>query len=118
MPGVFWKRQPDLSAELAQLRSQVLELQSAVRTLNDELVVVHDRVHRWMRRAVAAEGAVKRNGPVSRPPASADDVLAGLTGARRRIAERKLRTARPELFNRPELNGDEEEEESQDGVHS
>ena len=66
----FRKRQaapPDAENRLAHLEAELTKVQSTVRQLEGEQILLHDQVRKWMRRAVAAERAIGRGEPQAAP---------------------------------------------------
>lgn len=53
--NLFGRGQAKDDERLAALERRAAALESALRTLENEQVRMHDQVHKWMRRAVAAE---------------------------------------------------------------
>jgi hypothetical protein len=129
-PVMFGKRQtatdPAVLAELSALREELARLQRAFRSLEEEQAAMHDRVHRHMKRTLAAERAGRNQEPdgiaapaaVTPDPRQAAGWLDALSrrGARGRIAARRLAAA---LRGRgdDDVNGHAEPEGADDGVH-
>jgi hypothetical protein len=100
---MFWsrKRNAELDRRVAELEIELRKLQSAFRQLEGEQLTVHDQVHKWMRRGLAA----RNQGPsVPATPAPAPAaVMPAAMGARARILAR--RAARAQQMEAAELNG-------------
>jgi len=100
--GLFSKRQapqaapPELAERIAHLEAEVLKVQSELRQLEGEQILLHDQCRKWMRRQVAegrnqerAAGAVT-DGVTPSPPM----LNRVMTGARARILARRAAAAR------------------------
>jgi chromosome segregation ATPase len=64
---LFGKRKPDADARLEALENRARQLESQLRTLENEQIRMHDQVHKWMRRAVAAERNQERGRSLPAP---------------------------------------------------
>lgn len=97
----FGKRQADgdVRVELARLGQRVTSLESTLRQLEGEQILMHDQVRKWMRRAVAAERAMVRNQEPSVQTIPVTPERPPTWGARRRILERRLARAAREPVN-------------------
>lgn len=128
--GLFSPRQGADARELAgirdqldAIRTQLSNTQSELRSLQAEQISLHTQVHKWMRRALAAQTASERN----QEPAPARAALAAQEtpapirgwGARGRRAARLQREALADLQTLAELGGQPGETvENGNGVHS
>jgi hypothetical protein len=100
--NLFGKRQvedPEARRQVADLADEIRKLESVVRQIEGEQILMHDQVRKWMRRAVAAERAAERHqephrngGPVTATPAPSVPLLR-MRGARARILARRLAEA-------------------------
>lgn len=64
----FRKRQGAELEGISQLTTRVTELEHQLRVLQLEQSEVHDRVHKWMRRATAAEARMEREPTAPQDP--------------------------------------------------
>ena len=114
--GLFSRRKTETpDPEIARLRDRVHELETKFRLLESEQIDVHDRVRKWMRRAVAAERNQERaTAGIAGHPRETPATRAPLWGARARIeARRAARRNDGVALQEPE----EQSEEENNGVH-
>lgn len=108
---MFGRGQGELRRELRELRAELDKTQSQVRQLVGEQDALAVQVHKWMRRALAAErAALERVGSgdaVSRTVPGEPRAVSRLWGARRRIeARRAMRGMMPRGLVEELRNGD------------